>query len=110
VDQRPFRQSSGVKLWRSLAARPEGRILIPADGWYEWMHAEQQRGGPKPAPFHHRVDHGGWYRMAVVLADADMMAAWLSTDLQLDDVPELLAPLAPDHSAGGQRLGEQRPQ
>jgi putative SOS response-associated peptidase YedK len=39
------------KLWRSLAARPEGRILIPADGWYEWMHAEQQRGGSKPAPF-----------------------------------------------------------
>ena len=121
------------KLWRSLAARPEGRILIPADGWYEWMHAEQQRGGPKPAPFHHRVDDGGWFafaglrsrahvedvdeplatvaiittdaagpaarlhdRMPVVLADPDIMEAWLSPDLQLDDVPELLAPLAGD--------------
>ena len=52
------------KLWRSLAARPEGRILISADGWYEWMHAEQQRGGPKPAPFHHRVDDGGWFAFA----------------------------------------------
>jgi putative SOS response-associated peptidase YedK len=130
------------KLWRSLAARPEGRILIPADGWYEWMHAEQQRGGPKPAPFHHRVDDGGWFafaglrsrahvedvdeplatiaiittdaagpaarlhdRMPVVLANADMMQAWLSPDLQLDDVPELLAPLAGDritvHPASG---------
>jgi putative SOS response-associated peptidase YedK len=121
------------KLWKSLAARPEGRILIPADGWYEWMHAEEQRGGPKPAPFHHRIDDGGWFafaglrslahvegvegplatvaiitpdaagpaarlhdRMPVVLADADMMQAWLSPDLQLDDVPELLAPLAGD--------------
>jgi putative SOS response-associated peptidase YedK len=52
------------KLWRSLAARPEGRILIPADGWYEWTHAEQQRNGPKPAPFHHQVDDGGWFAFA----------------------------------------------
>jgi putative SOS response-associated peptidase YedK len=33
------------RLWSALAARSEGRVLIPADGWYEWMHAEQQRGG-----------------------------------------------------------------
>ena len=52
------------KLWRSLAASPEGRILIPADGWYEWMHAERERNGPKPAPFHHRVDDGGWFAFA----------------------------------------------
>jgi putative SOS response-associated peptidase YedK len=32
----------------------------------------------------------------LVLADADMMQAWLSPDVQLDDVPELLAPLAGD--------------
>ena len=51
------------KLWRSLAASPEGRILIPADGWYEWMHAEQERG-PKPAPFHHQIDDGGWFAFA----------------------------------------------
>ena len=35
-------------------------------------------------------------RMPVVLADADMMQAWLSPDVQLDDVPALLAPLAGD--------------
>jgi putative SOS response-associated peptidase YedK len=32
--------------------------------------------------------------MPVVLADADMMQAWLAPDVQLDDVPELLTPLA----------------
>jgi putative SOS response-associated peptidase YedK len=52
------------KLWRSLAATPEGRVLIPADGWYEWMHAERQRNGPKPAPFHHQIDDGGWFAFA----------------------------------------------
>ena len=121
------------KLWRSLAASPEGRILIPADGWYEWMHAERERNGPKPAPFHHRVDDGGWFafaglrsrahvedvegplvtvaiittvaagpaarlhdRMPVVLAGPETMQAWLAPELQLDDVPELLAPIAGD--------------
>ena len=108
-------------------------MLIPADGWYEWMHAEQQRNGPKAAPFHHHVDDGGWFafaglrsrarvadvegplvsvaiittdaagpaarlhdRMPVVLADPDTMQAWLSPELHLDDVPELLTPLAGD--------------
>ena len=52
------------KVWRSLAARPEGRVLIPADGWYEWTHAEEQRNGPKPAPFRHQVDDGGWFAFA----------------------------------------------
>jgi putative SOS response-associated peptidase YedK len=30
------------KLLRSLAATPEGRVLTPADGWYEWMYPEWQ--------------------------------------------------------------------
>ena len=67
----------------SLAARPEGRILIPADGWYEWMHAEQQRGGPKPAPFHHPVDAGGWFAFAGLRSRA-----------HLEDVDEPLATVA----------------
>lgn len=105
-------------------------MLIPADGWYEWMHAERQRNGPKPAPFHHQIDDGGWFafasrarvedvegplvtvaiittdaagpparlhdRMPVVLADPEAMQAWLSPELQLDDVPELLTPIAGD--------------
>ena len=58
------------KVWRSLAARPEARVLIPADGWYEWMHAEQQRNGPKPAPFHHQVDDGGWFAFAGLRSQA----------------------------------------
>ena len=35
-------------------------------------------------------------RMPVVLADPDTMRAWLSPELQLDDVPELLTPIAGD--------------
>lgn len=119
------------KLWRSLAASPEGRILIPSDGRYEWMHAEQECNGHKPAPFHQLVDDGGWFafaclrsrapvedvegplvtvaiimtdaagpaarlhdRMPDVLADPETMQARLSPKLQLDDVPDLLAPIA----------------
>ena len=33
-------------------------------------------------------------RMPVVLADSETMQAWLSPELQLDDVPQLLAPIA----------------
>ena len=62
---------------------PRGRILIPADGWYEWMHAEQQRGGPKPAPFHHRVDDGGWFAFAGLRSRA-----------HVEDVDEPLATVA----------------
>jgi putative SOS response-associated peptidase YedK len=32
--------------------------------------------------------------MPVVLADPETMRAWLLPDLQLDDVPELLTPIA----------------
>ena len=97
------------------------------------MHAERQRNGPKPAPFHHQIDDGGWFafaglrsrarvedvegplvtvaiittdaagpagrlhdRIPVVLADPEAMQAWLSPELQLDDVPELLTPIAGD--------------
>jgi putative SOS response-associated peptidase YedK len=100
---------------------------------------------PKPAPFHHQIDDGGWLafasrarvedvegplvtvaiittdaagpaarlhdRIPVVLADPEAMQAWLSPELQLDDVPELLTDRRrPDHRAARQRLGEQRPQ
>ena len=34
--------------------------------------------------------------MPVVLADPETMQAWLSPELQLDDVAELLAPIAGD--------------
>ena len=34
--------------------------------------------------------------MPVVLGDLETMRAWLSPELQLDDVPELLTPIAGD--------------
>lgn len=35
------------------------RVLVLADGWYEWLKAEdQKRTGPSRVPFHHVVDGG----------------------------------------------------
>jgi putative SOS response-associated peptidase YedK len=50
-------------------------------------------------------------RMPEVLADADMMWAWHSPDVQLDDVPDLLraARRRPNHSSPAESLGDQRP-
>jgi putative SOS response-associated peptidase YedK len=50
------------KMWRPLLNAASHRVLIPADGWYEWIKAEAK--GEKPAPFHHRVDGGGWFAFA----------------------------------------------
>jgi putative SOS response-associated peptidase YedK len=50
------------KMWRPLLNAAAHRVLIPADGWYEWIKAEAK--GEKPAPFHHRVDDGGWFAFA----------------------------------------------
>ncbi|MCK9250824.1 MAG: SOS response-associated peptidase [Solirubrobacteraceae bacterium] len=36
-----------------------------ADGWYEWIRAENPK--EKPAPFHHEVDDGGWFAFAGLL-------------------------------------------
>jgi putative SOS response-associated peptidase YedK len=50
------------KMWSRLVADASHRILIPADGWYEWLHAEVKT--EKPAPFRHLVDGGGWFAFA----------------------------------------------
>lgn len=50
------------KMWRPLLGSGPHRVLIPGDGWYEWIKAEAK--GEKPAPFHHTVDDGAWFAFA----------------------------------------------
>jgi len=54
------------KLWRPLLERPSRRVLIPATGWYEWLHAEAR--GERPAPFHHVVDGGAVFAFAGLMS------------------------------------------
>jgi len=97
----------------------DGRCLVLADGWYEWM-KQEAKGAPKQ-PFRYTVDGGvpfafaGLYdgtgaailtteanelcapvhdRMPVVLPDREAEAAWLSEDVGAEEALELLVPLA----------------
>lgn len=50
---------TGKKLFAPLVAAAEHRVLIPADGWYEWMRREDpSAGGGSKVPFRHTVDGG----------------------------------------------------
>ena len=95
-----------------------GRVLILADGWYEWLKQEDNARG-KRIPFRYVVDGGvpfafaGLYdgegvaimtttaneiaapvhdRMPVILQSPEEEAAWLSRDVGLDAAKELLRP------------------
>jgi putative SOS response-associated peptidase YedK len=99
----------------------KGRVLILADGWYEWL-KQEAKGGAR-IPFRYTVDGGapfafaGLYdgtgvailtttandiaapvhdRMPVVLPDVDAEAAWLSRDVGIPEAAELLVPLPSD--------------
>ncbi len=123
---RPFKSSG----WAPINVRAEnatkgfrrrmdgGRVLILADGWYEWL-KQEARGGAR-IPFRYTVDGGapfafaGLYdgtgvaivtttaneiaapvhdRMPAILSDRDAEAAWLSRDVGVDAAAELLGPL-----------------
>jgi putative SOS response-associated peptidase YedK len=59
---------AGSRLWQPLLERPSRRVLIPADGFYEWLHAEASGArAPRPAPFRHLVDGGAWFAFAGLL-------------------------------------------
>ena len=100
--------------WRMAS----GRVLVLADGWYEWL-KQETKSGPR-IPFRYTVDGGapfafaGLYdgtgvailtttaneiaapvhdRMPVILPDPDTEAAWLSRDVGIDEAAELLRPL-----------------
>jgi putative SOS response-associated peptidase YedK len=48
--------------FRELIATAEGRALIPADGWFEWLRAEDPRQPRQP--FRFTVDDGGPFAFA----------------------------------------------
>ncbi len=56
------------KLFAPLLADARHRVLVPADGWYEWLRAEdgakRKQGGTVAAPFHHVVDGGAPFAFA----------------------------------------------
>jgi putative SOS response-associated peptidase YedK len=127
---RPFRNSKFAPInvraetattrfkWRMV----DGRVLILADGWYEWLKQEMKsRAAGARIPFRYTVDGGapfafaGLYdgtgvaivttaaneiaapvhdRMPVILSDPEAEAAWLSRDVGMDEAAELLRPVA----------------
>ena len=123
---RPFKKSG----WTPINVRAEnpnrrwlenGRVLILADGWYEWL-KEERKGAPR-VPFRYIVDGGvpfafaGLYdgegvaimtttandiaapvhdRMPVILQSPDEEAAWLSRDVGVEAAKELLRPIPSD--------------
>ena len=101
-----------------LAQEPASRCLIPADGFYEWLRAEDRRQPRRP--FHFTLADGGPFafaglwdggaatiltcapnelvarlhdRMPVILSDERAERAWLEDDLSDEDLPTLCSSL-----------------
>jgi putative SOS response-associated peptidase YedK len=55
---------------KPLFARGD-RVLVPADGWYEWLRAEDGRRA-RPQPFLHTVDGGALVALAGVVRDGGL--------------------------------------
>ncbi len=61
--------------FRSLIPKGTRRALVVADGWYEWLSAEQ-RGQPKQ-PFRFQVDGGAPFAFAGLWTPARIDGEWL---------------------------------
>ncbi|MDQ8046456.1 MAG: SOS response-associated peptidase [Solirubrobacteraceae bacterium] len=57
-------------LWKRSVREARGRVLIPADGWYEWLSAEDPKAKVKKQPFLHTVDGGADFAFAGLLGYA----------------------------------------
>ncbi|RKQ87296.1 putative SOS response-associated peptidase YedK [Solirubrobacter pauli] len=109
------RSETASKRFKWLMDR--GRCLVLADGWYEWLKAEQ-KGQPK-LPFRYTVDDGSLFafagvydrtgvailtteaneickpvhdRMPVILDGPEAEAMWLSKDVAIPEAEGLLIP------------------
>ena len=113
------------------------RVLVPADGWYEWLHAEDGRRA-RPQPFLHTVDDDELFafagierrgtvailttaaneacarlhdRMPVVLGSPAEEAAWLATgELDPDGLPSARVKIAAADAGAVNRPGPPPPQ
>jgi putative SOS response-associated peptidase YedK len=101
-----------------LVSEPASRCLIPADGFYEWLRAEDRRTPRQP--FHFTLADGVPFafaglwdgeaatiltttpnelvarlhdRMPVILSDEQAERAWLEDDLSAGDLPTLCSSL-----------------
>lgn len=111
------RDDALLKRWGGLMAAGR-RVLIPADGWYEWTKPEKPKA-PKQ-PWHFKVDGGELFafagvatereaaivttrpspaasrihnRMPAVLADEELFDAWLDPAISPEEAAGLIAPL-----------------
>lgn len=73
-------------LWKKSVGEARGRVLIPADGWYEWLSAEDPKAKVKKQPFLHTVDGGadvafaGLLGYAIVKGEKVPAATIITTD------------------------------
>jgi putative SOS response-associated peptidase YedK len=101
-----------------------GRCLVLADGWYEWLKAEQK--GQQRLPFRYTVDGGSLFafagvydgtgvailtteanelcapvhdRMPVVLDGPEAEAMWLSGDVDVPEAEGLLVPFPSERTS-----------
>lgn len=109
------RSETASKRFKWLMDR--GRCLVLADGWYEWLKAEQK--GQQKLPFRYTVDDGSLFafagvydgtgvailtteaneickpvhdRMPVILDGPEAEAMWLSEDVAIPEAEGLLIP------------------
>lgn len=59
-----------LPLWKRSISEARGRVLIPADGWYEWLSAEDPQAKVKKQPFLHTIDGGAEFAFAGLLGYA----------------------------------------
>ncbi|MBF6618638.1 MAG: SOS response-associated peptidase [Patulibacter sp.] len=86
---------SQKKLFAPLVTKAEHRVLVLADGWYEWMRREdpgKRSSGPDPGkvPFHHTVDGG-----------EPIAFAGLAREVRLRDGPAGLDPVGRPYGGPG---------
>lgn len=116
------RSETASKRFKWLMDR--GRCLVLADGWYEWLKAEQK--GQQKLPFRYTVDDGSLFafagvydgtgvailtteaneickpvhdRMPVILDGPEAEAMWLSEDVAIPEAEGLLIPFPSERVA-----------
>ncbi|MEH3052579.1 MAG: SOS response-associated peptidase [Patulibacter minatonensis] len=57
-------------LWKRSVTEPRGRVLIPANGWYEWLTAEDPSAKVRKQPFLHTIDGADEFAFAGLLGYA----------------------------------------